>query len=83
MGLGPQSSKQATNIRKSNPSSPSGALEKIWERSDERYGSPELIDSILKEKIQKFPRVTLPKDKQKIYELSDILSEIESVKSDP
>ena len=48
-------------------------MEKIWERLDERYGFPELIDSKLKDKIQTFPRVTLPKDKQKMYELSAIL----------
>ncbi|KAK3108867.1 hypothetical protein FSP39_017555 [Pinctada imbricata] len=80
--LGPQSARQATSIRRANPNDANIALRKIWERLDERYGAPELIDATLRERLQNFPRITLPKDKQRLYELVDILAEVQSIKSD-
>lgn len=41
------------------------------------------IDATLNDKLLKFPHLTLPRDKQKLYEPSDILSEVKSVKVDP
>lgn len=49
--LGLQSKQHAMRIRASYPSDPAKGLDRVWERLDERYGSPELVESILKEKI--------------------------------
>lgn len=46
------------------------------------FRSPELVESILIEKISKFPRSTT-KIVRKIYELSDVAAEVESVKENP
>jgi hypothetical protein len=48
---------------------------------EERYGSPEVIEAALKKKLCQFPRITM-KDKEKLYVLSDILTEIESAMED-
>ncbi|CAC5362327.1 unnamed protein product [Mytilus coruscus] len=69
---GPSSKSQVQSIKAANTNNPS-------ERLNERYGSPELIDSALKTKLATFPRIT-NKDYSKLYDLSDIFSEISSVK---
>ena len=74
--LGPQSLKYALSIRSANTQDPIRALERIWERFDVRYGSPELIQSVLKAKLLNFPRIT-NKDNVRLYELLDIRSEIQ------
>ena len=81
--LGPESSVQATRIRRANPGDTVAALNKIWQRLDERYGSPELIDSKLRSELAKFPVLQLPKDKTLLYSLVDLLSEIECNKNNP
>lgn len=53
-------------IRASYPSDPAKGLDRVWGRLNERHGSPEPVESILKEKISKFPRMTT-KDARKIY----------------
>lgn len=73
--LGTESAKHAT------VKDPEKGLQRIWERMDERYGSPELIEMVLKAKLTNFPRIT-NKDLKKLYEQADILSEIESVEQD-
>lgn len=56
--LGLDSRQHANRIRTSYPSDPAKGLDRLLERLDERYGSLELVESILKEKISKFPRLT-------------------------
>lgn len=80
--LGPVSGKYAISIRNANASNPYRGLRFLWERLQERYGSPELIEHCLKSKITRFPKLT-NNDHEKLYELSDILSEIQSVMEDP
>lgn len=77
--LGLESRQHANRIRAPYPSDPAKGDDRVLGRLDERYGSPELVESILKEKISKFPRLTA-KDARKIYELSDVAAEVESVK---
>ncbi|XP_033759513.1 uncharacterized protein LOC117341759 [Pecten maximus] len=79
--LGPESSRQAMNMRAANAHNPAGGLKRIWSRLDERYGAPELVESTLRKKIKNFPAIS-PKDSKRLYDLGDILSEIESVKED-
>ena len=57
------------------------ALQRVWDRLDERYGAPEMIEASLRQKLANFPKLT-NKDAGKLYELADILSEVESVKED-
>ena len=78
--LGPESKKHAVNIRAANLDNPKQGLVRIWERLDDRYGSPEMLENTLKRKIKDFPSLT-NKDSKKLFDLSDIVSEIESLKS--
>lgn len=79
--LGPEASRQALSIRASNVNDPSRGLSLIWERLDDRYGCPELIEASLKTKLANFPKLG-NKDYKKLYDLTDILSEIECTKAD-
>lgn len=82
--LGPISSTYATYarcIKISNMNNPVIGLERLWERLDDRYGCPELIEEALKRKLDRFPKLS-NKDYKKLYELTDILAEIQSIKED-
>ena len=74
--LGPVSSRNALSIRISNPNDPARDLKKIWERLEEHYGCPEMVESALKYKLANFPKLT-NKENKNLYELSDILAEVE------
>jgi len=80
--LGSESSKFAQSIRTSNIHNPSKGLKKIWDRLEERFGSPEMVETSLKLKLCEFPKITF-KDTKKLYDLQDILSEILSTKENP
>jgi len=80
--LGPESSRFSQNIRSSNVNNPSVGLLRIWERLDERFGRPEMIESAIKSKLQKFCKIG-NKDTCRYYELLDILTQIESTKENP
>ena len=55
--LGPESRQQAMRLGALHPTDPVKGLARIWERLDEC--SSELMESILKEKIARFPRITV------------------------
>ena len=48
---------------------------------DERYGAPEMVEHSLKKRLVGFPTLT-NKDPSKLYDLVDILLEIEATKAD-
>ena len=77
--LGKESTKWAMTLKASNIHMPEHALSLIWERLDERFGSPEFVESMLKFKLAKFPKISQNQMKR-LYDLSDILSEIDSWK---
>ena len=52
---------------------------KIWDRLEECYGSPGLIDSVLFEQVNHFPKQS-NRDHAKLRELSDLLMELLSAK---
>lgn len=79
--LGVKSKQQALNIRSANPRDPSRALRLIWERLDSRFGSPESIESSLKNKVAAFP-ILKNTDRSELFELADIIMEIESIMQD-
>ena len=65
------------SARASCADQPENCLDLIWSRLDKRFGSPELIESVLKSRIMKLPDSL---DYQRLYELSDLLVEIQAVK---
>ncbi|XP_068209384.1 uncharacterized protein [Palaemon carinicauda] len=80
--LGAESSKHAISIRLSNADNPSRGLQRLWQRLDERYGTPEMVEASIKNKLAQFPKLT-NKENKRLYELPDILSEIEYYKENP
>ena len=80
--LGTQSKRFAESVRLSSECNPNKALSLIWERLDERYDSPELVEASIRQRIKDFPRLT-DKDREKWYDLSDFLFEIVSIKDSP
>ncbi|VDI26079.1 Hypothetical predicted protein [Mytilus galloprovincialis] len=79
---GVNSRKQVISIKVANAGYPTSALERAWNRLDSRYGSPEKVETALKMKLSSMPKITY-KDKNKLYELSDVLAEIQAVKEKP
>ena len=80
--LGPESCKFAKSIRAANAHDPPRGLQRIYDRLQERYGRPEMVESAMKRKLNLFPTLT-NKDNVKLYDLLDILTEIESVMLNP
>ncbi|XP_052216072.1 uncharacterized protein LOC127834351 isoform X1 [Dreissena polymorpha] len=77
--LGPESGRQANSIRNANPHDVHGALEKIWERLDLRFGAPEQVADSLRRRVDAFQKKG--NEKEKLYDLADLIEEINSVKS--
>ncbi|XP_062587767.1 uncharacterized protein LOC134249430 [Saccostrea cucullata] len=80
--LGPSSTPQAISVRSSNPTDHQRGRLRIWNRLNDRYGSPQVIEAALKRKLENFAKIGV-REKEKLYVLSDILSEIESAMEDP
>jgi len=53
----------------------------VWERLEETYGSPEVIESALMKKLDHFPAISY-KDTHKLRELGDLLKELEAAKAE-
>ena len=79
--LGKISKETARRIRQANPNNPGRAMVLIWERLDECYGAPELIESSIKSRIDDF-QLTGSKDAYRLYELLDLLTEVASLMED-
>ncbi|XP_066544906.1 uncharacterized protein LOC136712312 isoform X1 [Amia ocellicauda] len=77
--LGPQSSEHIKRIRVVHISDPTAGLKKAWLRLEECYGSPEIIEKTLFDKLENFPKVS-NRDPIKLRELGDLLREVESAK---
>ena len=80
--LGPESRKHALSIKTSNAYDMSRGVQQLWQRLDERYGAPELVEASIRAKVTNFPRLG-NKDCGKLYDLSDILMEMQFLKEDP
>ena len=57
-------------------------LRLLWDRLDQRFGSPERIESVLMGKLLKFQKIGF-EDSLKLYELTDLLPDILSLKEQP
>ncbi|XP_077320914.1 uncharacterized protein LOC143943186 [Lithobates pipiens] len=78
--LGPDSSEQAKRIRSVHVHDATAGLTMLWQRLEDYYGSPEVIEDALLKKIENYPKIT-NKDNQKLRELGDILLELEAAKA--
>ena len=52
--LGPESKRFASIISTSNIQNPFTGLHWIWERLEERFGRPEMVEAALKQKLDSF-----------------------------
>ena len=81
--LGKESSQYATSIRNANAATPLRGLRLLWERLEDRFGSEMLIENSIRQKLESFPNLTNDSDPKKLYELSDLLDELASIKDNP
>lgn len=77
--MGPESSRYAASTRAANSHNPMRGVEKIWDRLNDKYGRPEVVEASLKAKLLALPKMSV-RDSEK---LANLLSEIESVKENP
>ena len=77
--LGANSKRYALSLRTAYLHNPEEALSHIWKRLNERFGTAESVLSALDKKLKFFPRI-MNKETLKLYDLADILSEIEGLK---
>lgn len=78
---GPESKRHVLRIKSTNIADPIRGLQRAWERLKEQFGCAEMIELTLKRRLETFQKLTA-KDTKKLYELSDLVSDIESIKSD-
>lgn len=55
--LGVESAQQAKGIRSVHVFNPTAALNLLWQRLEESYGSPEVVENALLKKIEYFPKL--------------------------
>lgn len=79
--LGPGSSEQAKQTRSVHVLNPGAGVNMVWQRLEECYGMPEVIEDALLRKIEQFPKLH-NRDTVKLRELGDILLELECAKED-
>ncbi|XP_026005436.1 uncharacterized protein LOC113010547 [Astatotilapia calliptera] len=77
--LGPQSSEQVRRIRAVHVNDPAAGLRMAWMRLEENYGSPEIIEKALLDKLERFPKIS-NRDPLNLRELGDLLRELGSAK---
>ncbi|KAL1448472.1 hypothetical protein MTO96_044053 [Rhipicephalus appendiculatus] len=80
--LGVESSVYTKRLRSVHVANPEAGLCLIWERLEECYGRPEVIEDALFKRIANFPRLS-DKDTHRLRELGDLLLELECAKADP
>ena len=68
----------ACGIHHANPGKPDNALKLIWERLDEMYGRPEMVEASIRQQLENFRPVTSTENKR-LYDLLNILIKIESL----
>lgn len=79
--LGRESSDHVKRLRSVHVTNPVIALKKAWERLQECYAAPEIIEKALFNRLDNFPRVS-GKEHVKLRELADLLMELQCAKED-
>ena len=77
--LGPQSSAHIKRIRAVHVNDSTQGLKMAWSRLQECYGSPEMIEKALFDRVEKFPKIN-SRDYPKLREIGDLLQELASAK---
>ena len=77
--LGPQSSAHIERIRAVHVNDSTQGLKMAWSRLQECYGSPEMIEKALFDRVEKFPKIN-SRDYPKLREIGDLLQELASAK---
>jgi hypothetical protein len=78
---GPEYKRHIQSIKSANICNSIRGLERAWKRLKERYGCAEMVESSLRRRLEAFQKLA-SKDSKKLYELSDLVSEIESIMDD-
>lgn len=76
-----ESSEHVKRIRSVYVNNPNLALHTAWERLQECYAAPEIIEKVLSQWLDSFPRISA-KVHVKLRGLGDLLTELESAKED-
>ncbi|KAL3977608.1 alcohol-forming fatty acyl-CoA reductase [Sarotherodon galilaeus] len=79
--LGNESEQQIRSIRSVHVNDAGLALRKAWERLNDCYGAPEMIEQSLFQRLDSFPKI-VAKDYIRLRELGDLLMEIQGTKED-
>ena len=79
--LGKESGNHVKRLRSVYITNPVIALTKAWERLQECYAAPEIIEKALFDRLDNFPRVSA-KEQTKLRELADLLMEVQCAKED-
>lgn len=79
--LGKESSEHVRRIRSVYVTNPQAALYLSWQRLQECYATPEIVENALFKRLDNFPRLTA-KDNIKLRELSDLLMELLAAKNE-
>ncbi|XP_061823021.2 uncharacterized protein [Nerophis lumbriciformis] len=78
--LGPQSAEQAKRLRAVYIHNAEAGVEMVWQRLEESYGAPEIIEHALLKKLENFPHISNT-DNQRLREFGDLLLELDAAKS--
>lgn len=73
------SANQAKSIRNANASNPKHGLTRIWNRLNDRFANPKVVEPSIKRKLVRFHKLG-NNDYAKLYERLDIVTEIASLK---
>ncbi|XP_075436064.1 uncharacterized protein LOC142472776 [Ascaphus truei] len=79
--LGKESAEHAKRLRAATINHPRRGLDLVWERLEEYYGSPEVVQDALFKRVDNFPRITA-QNYIKLWELGDLLQHLESLRAD-
>ncbi|RXN13488.1 hypothetical protein ROHU_009677 [Labeo rohita] len=74
--LSGESLQHALRIRAVHVNNPQAGLQRLWQRLDKSYGSPEVVEASLFQRLQTFPRIS-NKDTHLLQELADLLLELD------
>lgn len=77
--LGPQSAAQARRIRAAYIHNRGAGLNMVWQRLEECFGAPEIIEHALLKKVEDFLKLS-NKENQRLRELGDLLLELQAAK---
>ncbi len=79
--LGSESVKHIKRIRSVYVGNPDVALKKAWNRLQECYAAPEVIEKSLFKRLDEFPRIST-KDYGKLRDLGDLLMELQGAREE-